>query len=118
MKNLKEMLLNNMEETKNIISEINGYDGSLEFLDYQSNDEEFFNIYFANKPDEAVRAALYGEYEYMDEYVKFNAYGNLESKSEYGVEEEIKSYIDEIIERIEDLHDNISLPNYIEELFN
>lgn len=118
MKNLKEMLLNNMEETRGIISEINGYDGSLEWLDYQLNDEEFFNVYFENQPNEAVRAAFYGDYRYMDEYVIFNVYGNLESKSEWQVEEEIKKYIDDVAEKVEELHEKIWLPSEIEELFN
>lgn len=117
IKGLKDILLSNMEETREVISQINSYDGSLEFLEYQLNDEDFFNAYFENKPEEAVRAAFYGDYRYMDEYVKFNGYGNLESKSEYQVEKEIKSYIDEVVERVEELHQNIWLPSEIEEYF-
>jgi len=43
------------------------------------NDEEFFNIFFGGKVLEAVRAVSYGEYNYCDDYVRFNGYGNLES---------------------------------------
>ena len=42
------------------------------------NDEDFFNLFFEGKPMEAVRAACYGNYRYCDEWVWFNAYGNLE----------------------------------------
>lgn len=45
----------------------------------ESNDEDFFNTFFENKPMEAVRASFYGDYRYNDDWVWFNAYGNLES---------------------------------------
>lgn len=45
----------------------------------ESNDEDFFNTFFEGKPMEAVRASLYGDYRYNDEYVWFNSCGNLES---------------------------------------
>lgn len=45
----------------------------------ESNDEDFFNTYFEGKPMDAVRAASYGNYNYNDDWVWFNAYGNLES---------------------------------------
>lgn len=40
--------------------------------------------------DDALRAAYYGDYRYGDEYVKFDAYGNLESFDEY----DIMKYVD------------------------
>lgn len=42
------------------------------------NGEYFFEEQFA-KADDAVRAVCYGSYSYPDEYVVFNAYGNLDS---------------------------------------
>lgn len=50
------------------------YEGEIE-----SNDEDFFNLFFEGKPMEAVRASFYGKYHYYDDWVWFNAYGNLES---------------------------------------
>jgi hypothetical protein len=44
-----------------------------------NNDEDFFNTYFEGKVLEAVRAVSFGEYNYRDEYVIFNGYGNLET---------------------------------------
>lgn len=43
------------------------------------NDEEFFNMFFADKPMEAARAAIFGEYNYSHDYVTFNGYANLQS---------------------------------------
>lgn len=63
-----------------------------------SFDEEFFNIYFSN-PMEAARATFFGKIEsWSDEYIKFNAYGNLKSMSEYEALEEIDNYLEEIFD--------------------
>lgn len=119
MKNIdmiKDLLLNDMEMTRGIVFEINGWDGSLENLRFEENDEEFFSVYFEGRPMEAVRAVSFGDYKYNDAYVKFNGYGNLETYSGYEVEEEIKSYIDDIVECIDRLRDNLQLPDEIESL--
>lgn len=87
------------DELGSILNDINSWDGSFEELRFEPNDEDFFNTYFENRVDEAVRAVCYGEYNYTDEYVRFNAYGNLESFDEWQVENEITSYATEIIER-------------------
>ena len=39
----------------------------------------FFNTFFDGKVLDAVRAVSYGEYQYSNDYVIFNGYGNLES---------------------------------------
>lgn len=101
---------NNFEEVFSLVNEVNWYDSSLDFLDYQVNDEEFFNCYFESKPLEAVRATQYGKYNYMDKYVKFNGYGNLESANEYGITQEYKTYSDEIAERVIELENEIDIP--------
>jgi hypothetical protein len=40
---------------------------------------------------EVARAVFYGDYRYNDEYVRFNAYGNLESADEWQILDEIKN---------------------------
>jgi len=73
-----------------------------------SFDEEFFNVYFENNPMEAVRAAFFGKIEsWNDEYIKFNAYGNLESISEYEVLGEIDYYLEEIFDNPDTWRDYI-----------
>ena len=63
-----------------------------------SFDEEFFNMAFSN-PMDAARAVYFGSIEsWSDEYICFNAYGNLESLSEYDVDGEIEYYLDEIFD--------------------
>ena len=99
MKNYEEIknyLLNHIDEIGDIITEINSIDNSLDFLEYWENDEEFFNTFFYNNPSEAVRSSYYGDYNYCDKYVKFNGYGNLKSVDDYELEKEYKDYIDDI----------------------
>lgn len=83
--------------------QVNSYDDSLENLAYYENDDDFFNTFFSNNVIEAVRAVSFGDYNYSDNYVKFNAYGNLESASEYEFERELEDNADEIAERYLDL---------------
>lgn len=109
MKKVKAYLLNNMEELKDVVREVNGWNGSLAHLDYQGNDEDFFDAYFEGKAMEAVRAVCYGDYEYMHDYVKFDGYGNLKSASEYEVEIELQESIDEIMDALENNYPNLCL---------
>lgn len=97
---IKDYLLNNIEEVGAIVSEINSIDGSLEYLDYWENDEEFFNTFFSSNPMEVARTIYYGDYRYCDDYVKFDGYGNLETIDQYGLENKYREYIDEIVDSL------------------
>jgi len=103
---LKNYLLDNMETLKDVVRELISWNGSLDYLDYFENDEYFFNDMF-QKADDAVRAVCYGNYNYMDDLVRFNTYGNLESCSYYEYEEELVSYIDDIIDELLENYNNI-----------
>ena len=96
MENIKNYLLKYVDELGDLISEINSIDNSLEYLECWNNDDDFFNTFFSNNPTEAVRSAYYGNYNYCDEYVRFNGYGNLESFNQWQLEREYKYYIDDI----------------------
>lgn len=97
------------DELIEMVRECISYDGSFEDLDYFENDEYFFNDFFQGKVDEAVRAVCYGDYNYMDDYVKFNAYGNLDSCNEYEYRDEVEDSKEEIIEHYLELYsdDNV-----------
>jgi hypothetical protein len=111
---IKKYLLENTNTLQEIVGQINSWEGSLENLEFYENDENFFELCFEGKPMEAVRAAQFGDYRYTDAFVKFNGYGNLDSYTEHEVEEELKSSIDEILERMEALEGKIDI--YDEEL--
>ena len=61
-------------------------------------DDDFFDMYFSS-PMDAARATFFGKIEsWNDEYIRFNAYGNLESLSEYDARNEIGYALDVIFE--------------------
>lgn len=100
MENLKEYLKEelNTEQLKEMARSVNSYNGGLDWLEYWENDEDFFNTMYEDNPMEAARAVCYGEYNFTDEYVRINAYGNLTSANEWEYNREIDDYKEEIIE--------------------
>lgn len=77
---LKEFVLDevkdeevNMDDYNDFLRENNYSDDEIFY-----NDEDFFNTFFSS-PLEAVRASCYGDYNYNDNFVKFDGYGNLDS---------------------------------------
>ena len=112
---IREYLLNNEETLLDVVSELNSWNGCLENLEFWENDEEFFNTFF-NNPMEAIRATYYGDYNYNDDYVKFNGYGNIDSYSEYERIEEIKDNIDDIVDNLIECYYNIYINEELENL--
>ena len=112
---IREYLLNNEDVLLDVVSELNSWNGCLDNLDFWENDEEFFNTFFDN-PMDAIRATYYGNYNYNDDYVKFNGYGNIDSYSEYERIEEIKDNIDDIVENLVECYYNIYINEELENL--
>jgi hypothetical protein len=57
---------------------------------------------------DAARATFFGDIKnWSDEYIRFNGYGNLESVSEYDVDEEIEGYLEDIFEHEDTWEDYI-----------
>lgn len=70
-------------------------DDENDIIDWQPNDNEFWEIYFDDNPQEAARATYFGNIRnWNDPYIRFNAYGNLETT--YKIDYE--PYEDEILE--------------------
>ena len=105
---VKEYLLENEDVLISVVQELNSWNGCLDWLEFWENDGYFFDCVFENKLDVA-RAIYYGDYNYNDDYVRINGYGNLESFSEYDMIEEIKAYIEEIVENLIEYKDNICI---------
>lgn len=98
---------NGVDDILNIIYDIDNYDCSLEDLRYYENDEYFFDTYYCDNPMEVARACTYGNYNFMDAYVKINAYGNLTSVCYYDLKRELKESMNEIIDRAIALKDEV-----------
>ena len=88
-----------VEQLELMVREMNAWDGTFENLAVYENDDEFFQIYFESKVMEAVRAVSYGDYNYMEEYVRFNGYGNIESLTEREWHQELEDEADDIVEQ-------------------
>lgn len=101
-----------LDEKLEMLSQVNGYDGSFDDLDYRENDEEFFEVYYGSRPYELARAVSYGEYDFTDPYVKINDYGNIESIHEYELEEMIDDQFDEISEAFVELVNEGNIEDY------
>ena len=112
---IREYLLNKEETLLDVVSELNSWNSCLDNLDFWENDEEFFNTFFDN-PMDAIRATYYGNYNYNDDYVKFNGYGNIDSYSEYERIEEIKDNIDDIVDNLIECYYNIYINEELENL--
>ena len=94
MRNRKESIIAILKvmDTDVLINVWNEYCSEENMDDYIYNNDEFtLQEMFSGKDavSDALRAAFYGDYRYCDEYVVFNAYGNLKSYDNYNVEEQI-----------------------------
>ena len=116
---LQGLLLEDTGYLMTIVEELNNWNSNLDYLRVYENDEEFFEMFFQGiNPMEVARAIYYGDYKYMDEYVRFNAYENLESLSDYQYKQELKDNINEIIDELMENYNNIYLPAELEEVLN
>lgn len=102
------------EELLNLAQDIESYNGALE--GWRINDKEFFDCYFDGDTLGAVRAVCYGDYQYSDDYVKFDAYGNLESGNQWDVQEDILLEEDTILDEILENHHNLDVPRDLMDL--
>jgi hypothetical protein len=115
---LKEFLLDNSNELQQVVNELNTWNNCLDWLDYQENDESFFDTYFSDNVMKVVRAISFGNYNYNDDYVIINGHGNLESKSRFEYEQELNDYIDDIVNNLIEEYENIYLSKELEEIFS
>lgn len=69
-----------VEQLKEMVREVNGWDGSLEEFEYEEMD--FLNYAFDVEPLELLRMAHFGNFNWNDDMFRVNVYGNLDSCSE------------------------------------
>ena len=105
--------MNETEKLMAMAQEVNSWDGTLEHLSVWENDREFFDLFYNGEPMEVARAVQFGEYNFMDEHVTIDAYGNLVSYSDYELEELLEDYREEIIESYNELVENGSIEDYL-----
>ena len=109
MEKIKGFLLGDLSELKYVVTEINCWNGSLEFLEVYENDKYFFEDIFYGSRYDLVEKIIDGDYRLEDDYVKFDCYGDIVSLNEWEWEEELEENIDEIIEELIDCYDNLDI---------
>ena len=102
LEQIKNMLIES-GKLRDIVQNLNSYNGCLDYLDYWENGEDFFRTFYEDDIDGAVRAVCYGDYTYTDEYVIINAYGNLDSCSEYEYQNLLEESVDDIADNLIEL---------------
>lgn len=95
--------INNLEETRFMIYEVNSYDNSLDYVTYYDNDEDFFDEMYQGSVIEAIRAVCFGNYNFVDNYVKIDSYGNLESCNKWELAMNYDTFAEEIVDTIIEL---------------
>lgn len=97
------------EELKEIVDEVNAWNGTLENFTVYDFDDDFINEYFPS-PVEAVRACYFGKINsWLDDYIRFNVYGNLESLTEQEYKDELQQYSQEIIKVANEYLDELNI---------
>ena len=56
---IKELLLNDMDTLRDVVRELDGWNGCLDYLNIYNNDEEFFDIFFANNRSNRLTLLLH-----------------------------------------------------------
>lgn len=73
-------------------------------IDWVPFDDEFFDIYFEDDPQEAARATYFGNIQsWNDKYIRFNGYRNLETTNSIDYEpyqeEILEAWLEQIMEK-------------------
>lgn len=107
----------NIEEAKDIASQVNGYDESLDDL-YVYNMCEFDYVMecLGIKGLELINKIQYGDFNINDDYFAFDRLGNLVSYQEWGYERLIRNYIPVIVERYIELAGHVYADDEMEAL--
>ena len=98
-------LQDNVDTLREMVNDVNSYNGALEEYMWEINDEEFYDIFFKDKM-EVARAVYYGgnDYCYTDDYVRFDAYGNLETTDSYNMRRDLQDGASEILDEFLELY--------------
>ena len=108
-KQLEELLLRDKDAMLNCVRELNSWNDCLDWLEFYENDDDFFEMFFDERSLDMLHAMKYGNFDFDDEYVKFNGYGNLETYSYREMIEEVESCIEEIVENLIENRDEIDV---------
>lgn len=84
------------EQLLTMASEVNGFDGSLEYFEWYDMDD-LDEIMHGQDAHWIACRVHFGDFNPMDDYFRFDGYGNLESIDEWGLEMEAEDWAEDII---------------------
>ena len=121
---IEKILRSDMHLTMNIVSQLNGLNGSFETYTLYDMDD-FDTIMEGYTPTEVVQRTFFGDFNPNGDYFFFNGYANLESIYEWEMEGHFEPIIDEIVDNmlynyddlyIDDVNLNRLVGEYLEEM--
>ena len=117
--NKLEKLLNivDYDILMDMVQQVNGWDGSLDYLEYIETD--LFDEYFYDElPGNIADMIYYGDYNPKAAYFKVNAYGNIISYNTYEVLEDLGKHEKDIVERFIELYKQGHIDSSYKEILN
>lgn len=109
---VKEILLDDENLLKDVVSQINGYCGALRDLDFFPLDKYELEVFFGNDLMKLADAICSGEFNSNDDYFTINdVFGYLTTYTETEMMDELKNEVDSIVECLFDYYDDISIDN-------
>ena len=107
MKTIKEQIADlNTDTLLSLVSEVNSYDGSLEYLEYYDWGT-FEDLISGMEPGDVIRRTVLGDVRLSDDYIGFDGYANFSTLNKYDYGELLGDSIDDIAQVVADLWDVI-----------
>lgn len=101
-----------IEQLKEMVQEVNSWDGSLEEYEYHEM-EQINELLYHVKPLEILRMAHFGNFEWFGEMFKINELGNLDSCSKDYVITELTDNENAIVEHYGELVESGEIENIL-----
>lgn len=105
MKELREYLFKNVDKLLEVVQELNRQNGLSEEFKFYKNDEHTINKLFTT-PYEFAKKSNHIEYDFNEEFFRFDNCGDVVSYTYYDMVDEIRDNIDEVIEALQESNIN------------
>ena len=101
-----------VETLRYMVNEINGWDGSLENLEYYEMDQ-FNELMSGHDPEFIAHRIHFGDFNPTHDYFRFNGYGNIETISNWELERVMKDWADDIVIAYKELSNEGFISGYL-----
>ena len=101
-----------VETLRYMVNEVNGWDGSLDNLEYFEM-EEFNIIMDGYNPEFIAHRIHFGDFNPMHDYFRFDGYGNIETISNWELKRVIEDWADDIVVAYKELSEEGVVDGYL-----